>query len=33
MAAGHHHEDLSVVIRALRDGATPAPSPGASSPR
>ena len=33
MAAGHHHEDLSVVIRALRDGATPAVSPGASPPR
>ena len=33
MAAGHHHEDLSVVIRALRDGATPAATPGASSPR
>lgn len=33
MAAGHHHEDLSVVIRALRDGAMPAATPGASSPR
>ena len=33
MAAGHHHEDLSVVIRALRDGATPGASPGASSSR
>ena len=29
MAAGHHHEDLSVVIRALQDLATP----GASLPR
>jgi L-threonate 2-dehydrogenase len=33
MAAGHHQEDLSVVIRALRDGATLAVSPGASPPR
>jgi len=33
MAAGHHHEDLSVVIRALRGGATPGASPGASPPR
>jgi 3-hydroxyisobutyrate dehydrogenase-like beta-hydroxyacid dehydrogenase len=33
MAAGHHHEDLSVVIRALRDLTTPAASPGASSSR
>jgi putative dehydrogenase len=33
MAAGHHHEDLSVVIRAIWDGATPAVSPGASPPR
>jgi putative dehydrogenase len=33
LAAGHHHEDLSVVIRALRDLATPGASPGASTSR
>jgi len=33
MATGHHHEDLSVVIRALADLAAPGASPGASSSR
>jgi 3-hydroxyisobutyrate dehydrogenase-like beta-hydroxyacid dehydrogenase len=33
MTAGHHHEDLSVVIRALRDLAAPGAAPGASTSR
>lgn len=33
MTAGHHHEDLSVVIRALRDLAAPRASPGPTTSR